>query len=319
MRALQITQTDGPDAVGLVDVPEPAGADALVVDVHAAGVGFADLLMARGEFQIRQEPPFILGWEAAGTVRRAPEGSPFAAGDAVVTLSLGAFAEQVAAVPEATFALPAGLTLEEGAAFPMNYLTALAALERRGRLRAGETVLVHGAGGGTGTAAVQVGKGLGARVIAAVSSDAKAQAAHEAGADEVVLTGEDWRAQVLALTGGGVDVVFDPVGGERFHESLRCLASEGRIVVVGFAAGEIPQVAVNRLLLRNADVCGCTWSILTAAPGGLPAAAERLGAMVAAGVVRPQVGDRFGLEDGADALRAMAERRTVGKAVLQVA
>jgi NADPH2:quinone reductase len=318
MRALQVPHTGGPDAVLPADVPPP-GDDGLVVDVRAAGVGFADLLMSRGEFQIRQEPPFTLGWEAAGVVRRAPEGSRFAPGDAVVTLSLGAFAEQVAAVPEATFTLPPGLSFEEGAAFPMNYLTALAALERRGRLQPGETVLVHGAAGGTGSAAVQVGKGLGARVIAAVSTPEKAQSALAAGADEAVLTTEDWRPQVLELSGGGVDVIFDPVGGDLFHESLRCLASEGRLVVVGFAARSIPQIAVNRLLLRDVDVCGCKWSILATAPGGLDAASARLGAMIDAGVVRPQVGARHALEDGADALRAMEARRTRGKAVLLVA
>ena len=135
----------------------------------------------------------------------------------------------------------------------------------------------------------------------------------------MVLTSGEWREQVLSLTGGGVNVVFDPVGGDRFHESLRCLASEGRLVVVGFAGGDIPQIAVNRLLLRDVDVCGCKWSVLIGAPGGLAGAAERLGAMVDRGVVRPLVGARFALEDGARALSDMAERRTRGKAVLLVA
>ena len=303
MRALRIHETGGPDAVLAADVPEPDADGALIVDVRAAGVGFADLLMSRGEFQIRQEPPFTLGWEAAGVVRSAPEESAFSPGDEVVTLSFGAFAEQVAAVPEATFALPAGLDFAEGAAFPMNYLTALAALERRGRLRAGETLLVLGAGGGTGTAAVQVGKALGARVIAAVSSEDKAGTAREAGADETVLTTEGWRGRVLELAPGGVNVVFDPVGGERFHEALRCLASEGRLVVVGFADGAIPEIAVNRLLLRDIDVCGCKWSILATAPGR---ASRRRRA--------PRGDDRAGVRPPAGRRAPRARRRRSGAA-----
>ena len=144
MRALQVHSPTGPDSVVVAEVPEPDGEDALLVDVTAAGVGFADLLMTRGEFQIRQEPPFTLGWEAAGTVARAPAASPFQPGDRVVTMSFGSYAERVAAVPEATFPLPEALSFEEGAAYPLNYLTALAGLKRRGRLQAGESVLGEG-------------------------------------------------------------------------------------------------------------------------------------------------------------------------------
>jgi len=317
MRGVQVQQPEGPDSVVIADLPEPAEDDALVLDVRAAGVGFPDLLMSRGEFQIRQEPPFTLGWEAAGVVRHAPASSPFEAGDRVVTLSFGSFAEQVVAVPEATFALPAGLDFAEGAAYPLNYLTALAGLERRGRLRAGETVLVQGAAGGTGTAAIQVAKALGARVLALVSTEEKAQVARDAGADDVLLADEGWRARVLETTGGrGVDVVYDPVGGERFAESLRCLAPEGRLVVVGFAEGSIPQLSVNRLLFRNVDVCGCSWSVFANDPDGLTRAATTLAGMVGAGFVRPVLGARFALEDAHEALRSLAERRSTGKPVL---
>lgn len=317
MRALQVIDPAGPDALVLADVPPPPGDAALVVDVHAAGVGFADLLMSRGEHQIRQPPPFTLGWEAAGTVVRAPGGSGLAPGDPVVTLTLGAFAETIAAVPEATFPLPDGLSLTEGAAFPMNYLTAFAGLERRGRLQAGETVLVHGAAGGVGSAAVQVARGLGARVIAVVSTAEKAAIARAAGADETVV-GAAWPAAVRELAPGGVDVILDPVGGDLMLDSLRCLATEGRLVVVGFAGGSIPQIPANRLLLNNVDVCGCSWSVLVRAPGGLPGAARRLGELVSAGAVRPCVSEVLPFEDGPAALRALAERRAVGKTVLQV-
>ncbi|MBI5103824.1 MAG: NADPH:quinone oxidoreductase family protein [Solirubrobacterales bacterium] len=314
MRALRVTDdTAGPGGVRLADVPEP-GEDALVVRVRAAGVGFPDLLMSHGRFQIRQPVPFTLGWEAAGEVVHAPAGSAFAPGDRVVTLSFGAHAEQVAAVPEATFALPAGLSDEQAAALPLNYLTAYAALRRRGRLQAGETVLVHGAAGGTGTAAVQVAKALGARVLAVVSTPEKAETARAAGADEAFPASGDWRAQVLEA--GGADVAFDPVGGDRFADTLRCMNAEGRVVVVGFADGAIPTVAVNRLLLRNVDVCGCTWSVLATTPTGLADAAAELSRMVVAGAVTPLVGATYALEDGPRALRDLEQRRARGKAVL---
>ncbi len=319
MRGLQVTRLDGPGSVAVADLPEPSDPDALVVEVRAAGVGFPDLLMSRGEFQIRRQPPFTLGWEAAGVVGNAPAGNRFSNGDRVVTLSFGAYAERVVAVPEATFALPDGLSFEEGAALPLNYLTALAGLKRRGRLQRGETVLVQGAAGGAGTAAIQVAKALGARVFGVVSSDEKAEAARAVGADEVFLTTGSWRDQVTAASGGGVNVVFDPVGGDRFGDSLRCLASEGRLVVVGFAGGSISSVAVNRLLLRNVDVCGCTWSVLANEPGGLAQAADNLAGMVSEGFIRPLIGARFELHDGPEALQHVAERRSIGKTILVVA
>ena len=235
MKALVVEAEDGPSGVSLRDVSAPDGG--LAIEVRAAGVGFPDLLMSQGRFQIRQPLPFTLGWEAAGVVIEAPPDSVHAVGDHVVTLTFGAHAEQLAAVPEATFPMPEGMTFEQAAAFPLNYLTAFAALAVRGRLQAGETALVQGAGGGTGTAAVQVAKGLGARVLAVVSSDEKAAAALAAGADEVFLTGDDWRGAGARGTDGGVDVAFDPVGGDRFHQTLRCMASQGRLVVVGFAEG----------------------------------------------------------------------------------
>ncbi len=318
MRAWRIEATDRSDGILLEDVAPPRADAGLVVRVFAAGVGFPDLLMSRGEFQIRQPVPFTLGWEAAGEVVHAPAESALRPGDPVVTMSFGAFAEQVVANPASTFPVPAALSFHEGAALPLNYLTALAGLERRGRLRAGETLLVHGAGGGAGSAAVQVGKALGARVIAIASETAKGDLARKAGADEVVLTSEPWRERVLELSGGGVHVVFDPVGGDRFAESLRCLASEGRLVVVGFAGGSIPSVSVNRLLLRNVEISGCTWSVLASVPGGLIAAGRRIAEMVRNGFVRPPLGALHAFSDLPAALVALAERRSLGKLVLAV-
>jgi NADPH2:quinone reductase len=269
--------------------------------------------MTRGEYQYRQELPFTLGGEAAGEVVRAPEGGPFAVGDRVVTLSYGAHAERMAAIPEATFPLPDELSFEEGAALPLNYLTALAALERRGRLRAGETVLVHGAAGGVGTACVQVAKAMGASVVGVVSTEAKAEVARAAGADAVAL-GEDFRSQLEAP----VQLVVDPVGGqERFLESLRALAPEGRLVVVGFTSGEIPEIRVNRLLLRNVDVCGCSFGVLALDAAGTTRAGERLAELVRTGAVKPLIGSVRPLEEGAEALRELDERRATGKVVLR--
>jgi NADPH2:quinone reductase len=312
MRALQVTTEDGPDAVTLADLPEPDAP--LVVGVRAAGVSFPDLLMTRGEYQVRQPLPFTLGWEAAGDVLRAPEGSRFGVGDRVVTLSFGAHAEQVAAVPEATFPLPDALSYEEGAALPLNYLTALAALDRRGGLRPGEQVLVHGAAGGVGTATIQVAKGLGAEVTASVSTDEKADVARRAGADLVVV-GDDFRSQLA----GPVDLIVDPVGGtERLKESLRALAPEGRVVIVGFTSGEIPEIRVNRLLLRNVDVRGCSFGVLLTDPGRTAEATAKLDELIATGAIRPLVGSVYPLEEVPAALRELDERRARGKLVVTV-
>jgi NADPH2:quinone reductase len=232
---------------------------------------------------------------------------------------LGGFAETAVAPPFLTFALPAELDFAQGASLILNYHTAHFSLVLRGRLREGETVLVHGAAGGVGTAALQVAKGLGARTIAVVSSEAKQQIALDAGADHVLRTDGPWKDEAKELSGGGVEIVFDPVGGDRFTDSLRSLREGGRLVVVGFAGGSIPEVKVNRLLLGNTEVIGAGW-------GGYamsrPEVNLEIGAAIAGlierGFVRPIVGERFPLERAADALRAIDERRATGKIVLDV-
>lgn len=318
MRAWQVTSTTDDDGLAVVQIPAPDPEDGTVVEVVAAGVGYPDLLMRRGEFQISQTPPFTLGWEAAGRVVAPGAGSPFAVGDHVVTMSFGAWADRLVAEPSTTFPLPDGLTFDEGAAFPLNSLTALAAL-RRGRVGSDDVVLVHGASGGAGSACVQLAAAVGARVVAVVSTAVKAEVARRAGAHEVVSTTGRWRDEVREITSGhGVDVVIDPVGGDRFTDSLRCLAPEGRLVVVGFAAGSIPTLAVNRLLLRNVDVCGCSWSVLAEHPGGFAAAATELAGHVAAGHLRPIVDHVYDFERAPEALAALAARRATGKLVLDV-
>ena len=310
MRALQVRELIGPDGVGVADVPEPvAGDDQVVVEVRAGGVSFVDLLLSRGQYQIRPDPPFTLGLQLAGTT---PDGGRVAA------VTFGAFAERVVVPGFATLPLPDDASFEAGAALVMNYQTAHFALKRRGRLRAGETLLVHGAGGGAGSAAVQVGKALGARVLAVASDADKRAAALQAGADEAIDAGAGWRDRVKALTdGAGVDVVFDPVGGERMTESLRCLAPEGRLLVVGFASGAIPDFAANRVLLRNVDVVGVNWGGLAMTrPEIVAEAAQDLIRWHAEGHVAPVIGARYPLEQGAEALRAIEARRAVGNLVL---
>src|SRR5437660_194712 len=220
MRAIQITELTGPDtALQLVDTPEPEASHMLtpgrgvLVDVHAAGVSFPEVLQTRGQYQVKPPLPFVPGSEVGGIVRSAPEGAPVKAGDRVAAFCmLGAFAEVVAAPEYFTFKLPEHFDFAQGAALVLNYHTAYFALRLRGRLAEGETVLVHGAAGGVGTASIQVARGLGARTIAVVSSDAKEAVARQAGADEVLRSDGPWKDQALEVSGGGVDVVLDPVG-----------------------------------------------------------------------------------------------------------
>jgi NADPH2:quinone reductase len=324
MRAVQVTSPDGPGALEIRDVPEPTAdgpfGPQLLVDVHAVGISFPDLLLSKGEYQLKPEPPFTLGVDFAGVVRSAPDGSGFAPGDRVAAcLSHGGAAETVGLGPDSVFPLPDSLSFAQGAAIPMNYLTAQFALKERGQVRAGETVLVHGAAGGVGTACLQVAKGLGARTIAVVSSDAKEAVAREAGADEVLRSDGPWREQATELTGGGVEMVIDPVGGDRFLDSLRALATGGRLVVVGFAGGPIPELKVNRLLLNNVEVIGAAWGPYTRAVNG--AAAEigaGVDALIESGFVRPLIGARFPLDRAADALVEIDHRRAIGKVILDV-
>ena len=317
MRAAQVTELTGPAAVRVVDVEEPvADGQSLLVDVKAAGVSFPELLQTRGQYQLKLDPPFVLGAELAGVVRTAPEGSGFAAGDRVTALAPvgGAFAEVALAPPFVAFKLPAALDFAQGAGYCMNYHTAHFALARRAGLREGETLLVHGAAGGTGTAAIQVGKGLGARVVAVVSTDEKEAVARAAGADEVVRSDGDWRAAA-----GPADVIFDPVGGSRFDESVRALAPEGRLVVIGFTEGSIPSVSVNRLLFRNVSVVGAGWGHFAfERPEYLREVAAELDRMVAAGHVAPIVGRRYPLEGVREALEDLDGRRGLGKIVLDI-
>jgi NADPH2:quinone reductase len=320
MRALQVITPTGPRDLEIREVEEPVpGPDDVLVEVHRVGISFPDLLLSRGEYQLKPEPPFTLGVDFAGTVVSGPEG--FTPGQRVAgVLPHGGAAERVVVPAMFCFPLPDALSFDEGAALPMNYLTAHFALVERGGLRAGETVLVHGAAGGVGTATIQVAKGYGARTIAVVSSDAKAEVATKAGADEVVRT-DGFKDAVKELTEGrGVDVVLDVVGGSVFMDSLRVLAPQGRLLVVGFAAGQgIPEVKVNRLLLNNVDVRGVGWGAYAMArPGYMQEQWRDLEPLMADGTIKPPIGASYPLEDFGQALVDMDERRTLGKSVVRL-
>jgi NADPH:quinone reductase len=328
VRAIQITELTGPDsALALVDVPEPEPSHPLtpgqgvVVEAHAAGVSFPEVLQSRGQYQFKPPLPFVPGSEVGGIVRSAPSGAAVREGDRVAAFCmLGAFAEVVVAPEFMCFKLPDELDFAQGAALVLNYHTPYFSLKLRGRLSEGETVLVHGAAGGVGTASLQVAKGLGARTIAVVSSDEKEQVAREAGADEVVRSDGPWKDQAKELSGGGVDVVLDPVGGERFTDSIRSLGEGGRVIVVGFTEGSIPEVRVNRLLLGNTEVIGAGWGAYVM---GKPEVTREIGSeimrLVEQGFVAPIVGARFPMERAADALKLIDERGATGKVVLDLA
>lgn len=327
VRAVQIVEETGPDsALALVELPEPEPSHpftpgaGVVVEVHAAGVSFPELLQTRGQYQLKPPLPFVPGSEVSGIVRSAPAGARVQPGDRVAAFcALGGFAETAVAPEFFTFALSPELDFAQGAALILNYHTAYFALLLRGRLKQGETVLVHGAAGGVGTAALQVARGLGATTIALVSSEAKQEVAQRAGADHTLLLQENWKDRVRELSGGGVDVVLDPVGGDRFTDSLRSLSEGGRLVVVGFTGGSIPEVRVNRLLLKNTEVVGAGWGAYVMSKPDLNVEiGAAVNSMVDDGFVSPIVGERFPMERAADALKTLDERRATGKLVLDV-
>ena len=323
MRALQVVDTTGPEHLEVREVPEPQPGEAeVLVQVHSVGTSFPDLLLSRGEYQLRPELPFTLGVDVAGVVvATGPGVTGFEPGQRVAgVLPYGGAADLAVLPADACLVLPEATSFDQGAALPMNYLTAHFALAERAHLLEGETVLVHGAAGGVGTATIQVARGLGARTIAVASTPEKVDFARAAGADEAVLA-DGFKDAVGELTKGrGVDVVMDVVGGELFTDSLRVLAPLGRLLVVGFAAGQgIPEVKVNRLLLNNIDVRGVGWGAYAMVrPGYLQQQWERLLPMLEAGLVRPPIGATYELEDFGRALLDMDARRTLGKGVVRV-
>lgn len=318
MKALLAQELSGPSGLVYTDVDDPVSDEAVIIDVGAAGVNFPDLLLLRGEYQLRLDPPFVPGMEVAGVVRSAPEESEFRVGQRVSAFSMmGGYAERVAVAPGSVVPTPADIDDASAAALLGNYYTMYFALARRAALRIGETVLVLGSAGGVGTAAVQIAKAMGATVIAMVHRPQAVEFVETLGADVVLPLTDGWRQAVLDVTGGrGVDVVVDPVGGDAFDDAVRVLATEGRLLVIGFAAGGIPTVKVNRLLLRNVSVVGVGWGeFVNRTPGAQSLFGFGLSKLVEAGL-RPPPPVRYPLSDGQAALQALADGEIKGKLVL---
>lgn len=315
MTALQAIGLDGPDSLAVREVPVPPrpGAHAVLIDVRSAGLGFVDTLIARGLYQIRRTPPFTPGLEVAGVVAEPDAAGQFAVGDRVSAfVEIGGCAQRSWAPVERIAPLPERLSFAEGAAMVVNHHTAWCALTLRARVQAGETVLVHGAGGGLGGAAIQVAAALGADVWAVASTPKRRALATACGATRI-FGPDEWFD--VAREVGGVDVILDPVGGDVLERSVRCLRLHGRLVTAGYASGTIPSVAANRLLLKNTAVLGINWAGLVDADPGLFArtatALDRLG-IAPAGVTT------YALDDAAQAFRDLEERRVAGKVALAV-
>lgn len=322
MKALVCRTLTGIDDLRVEEVPSPRpGPNEVLVDVAAAGVNFPDALLVEGKYQFKAEPPFAPGFELAGTVAAAGEGvKHLKAGDHVLAIvSHGAFAEQCVVPAKAALQLPHGTDLGLAAATLFTYATSYHALKDRAALAAGETLLVLGAAGGVGLAAVELGKMMGARVIAAASSPEKLAVCREHGADEAIeYTNEDLREAVKRLTAGrGVDVVYDPVGGAYSEPALRATAWRGRYLVIGFAAGEIPRVPLNLALLKERAILGVFWGeAMRRVPTQLHADLQQLAEWFAAGQLHPPVTERVPLEGAAAAMHRLATRQAMGKLVV---
>jgi NADPH2:quinone reductase len=324
MKAIVCKAWGAPDSLVLENLPDPVpGPGQAVVEVRAAGVNFPDVLTVQGKYQVRPELPFTPGNEFAGIVRAVGPGvDAYQAGDRVIGFTrTGAFAEQVLAPVGDLVPMPPGMDFEVAASISVTYGTAHHALLDRGALQAGETLLVLGAAGGVGLAAVEIGKLLGARVIAAASSDARLAVCRDHGADVLInYETQDLREAIRAATGGeGVDVILDPVGGKYSEPALRSIAWRGRHLVVGFANGEIPRLPWNLMLLKGASVVGVFWGAFQRREPQANAAAMR-GMMEAMmeGKLRPLVSARYTLEETAQALNDMAARKVTGKVVVGV-
>ncbi len=322
MRAVLCKDYGGIDGLVVEEVPSPTpGPGEVRIKVEACGVNFPDTLIVAGKYQFKPDPPFSPGGEITGIVAELGEGvGDFSVGDAVIAITIwGGFAEEIVVPAEKLLRRPASMDPAIAAGFAMTYGTSIHALTQRADMRAGETLLVLGASGGVGLAAIEIGKAMGARVIAAAGTAEKLKVAREAGADETVnYTDEPLKDRVKELTGGeGADVVFDPVGGATTEQALRATGWRGRLLVVGFASGEIPKIPANLTLLKGCAVVGVFWGdFVRREPEANRANFERLFDWHAAGTLKPLVSETFALADAPDALHRLANRQAVGKLVV---
>ena len=323
MKAVVCKAWGPPEALAIEDVPAPSspGAGEVLVRVRACGVNFADALIVQGKYQEKPPLPFTPGLEVAGEVVAVGEGvTGLVPGQRVVSLcATGGYAEAVTAPAAVTVPTPDTMSCETAAGFTVAYGTAHVALAHRAKLREGETLLVHGAGGGVGLAAVEVGKAMGAKVIATAGSEDKRSLAGAHGADHVIdYRSGEFRDAVKALTGGrGADVVFDPVGGEVFTQSMRCIAWEGRLLVIGFAAGDVPAVPAGLVLVKNVSVVGVFWGAYRMhEPAVITGSLRRLFTWFEEGALRPVISETLPLDRAAQAMQRLLRREAKGKIVL---
>lgn len=322
MRAVVCSSLEGPKSLRVADMPEPVcGRGEVAIDVRAAGLNFPDVLLSYGKYQFKPSPPFVPGGEAAGLVAEVGEGvTRVKKGDRVATTMLhGAFASRIVVPEPSVVPVPEKVSFETAAATLLTYLTTIHALEDRAHLRPGETLLVLGASGGVGIAAVQLGKLLGATVLAAASTDEKIAFCKEQGASEgIVYSREDLKERAKALTGGkGVDVIYDAVGGSYSEAALRAIAWEGRHLVVGFASGEIPKIPLNLTLLKGCQIVGVFWGqFAMREPERNRAHGEKIFGWVAEGKLSPHIDAVFPFERATEALERMERREVKGKLVL---
>jgi NADPH2:quinone reductase len=324
MRAVQCTEYGSYENLTVTEIEDPVpGAGEVLIDVHEASLNFPDLLVIQGLYQYKPEPPLVPGAEAAGVVTALGEGvETLVVGQKVATVGVaGGFAELRVFDAQRAIPLPPEADLQLAAATTMTYGTSYHPLMQRARLSAADTLLVLGAAGGVGSAAVEIGKALGATVIAAASTDEKLMFCKEIGADHAInYTTEDLRTRVKELTGGhGADVIYDPVGGDLTESAIRAIAWNGRHLVLGFAAGEIPKLPMNLSLLKGASVVGVFWGAFTARDPRLAASnLEAIASMIADGKLRPRVTEVFTLDEIVDAYALLANRRAMGKIMISV-
>jgi NADPH2:quinone reductase len=306
------------------EIADPrAEAGQVVVDVKAAGVSFPDVLIVQGKYQFQPPFPFSPGGEIAGIISEVGEGVvDWKVGDRVIAMTgNGGIAEKVVAFEMTLMPLPETMDFKDGAAFPLNYGTTYHALKQRGQLQAGETLLVTGAGGGVGTTAIEIGKAMGARVIAAASTDEKLEIAKNLGADEVINYSDgELKEKVKALTDGlGADVIYDPIGGDIFMQCMRCINWKGRVLVIGFASGPIPEVPTNLALLKGCSIVGVFWGRFTGAePEENSQNFDELFALHAEGKLKPQITKSYSLDDAAEAISSLENRKATGKVVIEM-
>jgi NADPH2:quinone reductase len=328
VKAWVVRQLGGPESLNLEDVdPGEPAAGMVRIKVRAAAINFPDALMVAGLYQSKPDLPFVPGVEVSGEVMTAPPGAGLKAGDRVMALvdnaglTRGGYAEVTDVAPGSVGPMPDTMSFEEGAGFTLVFQTGWFGLHRRANLQAGETLLVHAGAGGVGSAAIQLGKAAGATVIATAGSDEKVDVCRRLGADHAInYKTEDFVEEVKRVTGGhGADVVFDPIGGDVYDRSTKCIAFEGRIVLVGFTSGRIPQAATNHVLIKNYSVVGLHWGLYTKrAPELIPPAARALLDLYDSGEIKPYISARIPLSEAPRALATVAEGKSTGKVILTV-